>query len=296
MKIHEDDGGAITDRPKVGSHLSLTQLFYESTIKLIQRKTHGKSLLSKKNIIELINVSKTYTEDSGPSVGDISLTIERGESLVFIGASGSGKTTILKMLNGLEEPTSGTILINGEDIKTYNMNALRRSFFGYVFQKIGLFPHMTVKENIETVLRLDKKTPEFRQKRVNELLKFMHLNPDVYLDRYPDQLSGGEQQRVGVARALATDSECLLMDEPFGALDAVTRCELQDEIIKLNTELKKTIVFVTHDISEAFKLGHRIVVMRTGKIEQVGTKEELSHSPKTPFVKNLVKTGLRNQA
>lgn len=200
------------------------------------------------------------------------------------------------MLNGLEEPTSGTILINGADIKTYNMNALRRSFFGYVFQKIGLFPHMTVKENIDIVLSLDKKPSEFRQKRVNELLEIMHLNPNDYLDRYPDQLSGGEQQRVGVARALATDSECLLMDEPFGALDAVTRCELQDAIIKLKTDLKKTIVFVTHDISEAFKVGDRMAVMQTGKIEQIGTKDQLSTSPKTSFVEHLIKTGLKNVA
>jgi len=255
----------------------------------------AKILLNKKKIIEFINVSKTYRGEGEPSVNNVSLTIERGESLVLIGTSGGGKTTVLKMLNGLEEPTSGSILINGKDIRSYNINKLRRSFFGYVFQKIGLFPHMTVEENIETVLRLDKKPPEFRRKRVYELLEFMRLSPDVYLNRYPDQLSGGEQQRVGVARALATDSECLLMDEPFGALDAVTRCELQDEILKLKTQLKKTIVFVTHDISEAFKLGDRIAVMQDGKIEQLGTKEDLCQFPKTPFVEQLVQTGLRNE-
>lgn len=251
--------------------------------------------MPKNNIIELINVSKTYTKDGEPNVEDISLMIKRGESLVLIGASGSGKTTVLKMLNGLEEPTCGVILINGADIKTYDMNVLRRSFFGYVFQKIGLFPHMTVKENIDIVIRLNKKSPDFRHKRVNELLEFMHLDPAVYLDRYPHQLSGGEQQRVGVARAMATDSECLLMDEPFGALDAVTRCELQDEILKLKSEFKKTIVFVTHDISEAFKLGDRVAVMQTGKIEQIGTKEELCNVPKTSFVEQLVQTGLKNE-
>lgn len=251
--------------------------------------------MPKNNIIEFINVSKTYIKDGEPNAKNISLTIKRGESLVLIGGSGSGKTTVLKMINGLEEPTRGMILINGENIKTYNMNVLRRSFFGYVFQKVGLFPHMTVKENIDTVIRLNKKSPEFRKKRVSELLEFMHLNPDVYLERYPHQLSGGEQQRVGVARAMATDSECLLMDEPFGALDAVTRCELQNEILKLKSELKKTIVFVTHDISEAFKLGDRIAVMQAGKIEQIGTKEELCNTPQTPFVEQLVQIGLRNE-
>jgi osmoprotectant transport system ATP-binding protein len=240
-------------------------------------------------------VSKAYSEEGGPSVVDVSFSIEEGESLVLIGSSGSGKTTLLKMLNGLEKPTSGSILLNGKSIETYNIGELRHTFFGYVFQKIGLFPHMTVKENIEIVLYLDKKTPDFRRKKVRDLLDIIHLSPDVYLDRYPDQLSGGEQQRVGVARALATDSTCLLMDEPFGALDAVTRNELQDEILSLKKELKKTIVFVTHDISEAFKIGDRIAVMADGKIEQIGTKEQLYKTPKTPFVKQLVQTGLRNE-
>ena len=153
---------------------------------------------------------------------------------------------------------------------------------------------MTVKENIEISLRLEKKNSEFREKKVRELLDFMRLSPPVFLDRYPDQLSGGEQQRVGVARALATDSECLLMDEPFAALDAVTRGELQDEILRLKKTLKKTIVFVTHDISEAFKLGDRIAVMQEGRIEQIGTKEELCETPQTPFVEQLVQAGLKN--
>jgi len=197
------------------------------------------------------------------------------------------------MLNGLEDPTSGTILIKGKELKSYNINKLRRSFFGYVFQKVGLFPHMTIMENLDIVLRLDKKKKEFRRKRIQELLEFMHLSPDVYSNRYPHQLSGGEQQRVGVARALATDSECLLMDEPFGALDAITRSELQDEILRLKSELKKTIIFITHDISEAFKLGDRIAVIQEGMIEQIGTKEDLMLSPQTPFVEQLVNIGLK---
>lgn len=197
------------------------------------------------------------------------------------------------MLNGLEKPTSGTIFIKGNPIESYNIKDLRRTFFGYVFQKIGLFPHMTVRRNIEIVLQLAKVPSDSPMKKVRELLEFMHLNAEVYLDRYPDQLSGGEQQRVGVARALATDSECLLMDEPFGALDAVTRCELQDEILRIKEKYNKTFVFITHDISEAFKLGNRIAVMQDGYIEQIGTKDQLCQTPKTPFVKQLVQTGLR---
>ncbi|MBS0271371.1 MAG: ATP-binding cassette domain-containing protein [Proteobacteria bacterium] len=244
-------------------------------------------------MIELINISKFYPGNEKPGINNVSLNIQRGEILVLVGSSGSGKTTLLKMLNRLEEPTSGAILINGKDIKSYNVNELRRGFFGYVFQKIGLFPHMTVKENIEIVLRLDNKPIIFREKKVRELLDFMRLSPNVYGNRYINQLSGGEQQRVGVARALATDSECLLMDEPFGALDAVTRCELQDEILRLKENLKKTIIFVTHDISEAFKLGDRIGVMQNGNIEQLGTKEQLCEFPKTPFVEQLMRTGFR---
>ncbi len=241
-----------------------------------------------KKFIELINVTKIYEGHTKPSINNISLTIKQGESLVFIGTSGSGKTTLLKLLNRLEEPTSGTILINGEDIKSYDINELRRHFFGYVFQKIGLFPHMTMKQNIEIVLRLDKKSTIFRKKRIQKLLELVHLDAEDYADRYPDELSGGEQQRIGIARALALESQCLLMDEPFGALDALTRCELQDEILRLNKNLKKTIIFVTHDIMEAFKIGDRIAVMRDGNIEQIGTKEQLCNFPNTLFVEHLV--------
>lgn len=248
--------------------------------------------MKNKKLIELKKISKIYTDRDIPSINNLSLTIQEGESLVIIGSSGSGKTTLLKLLNGLEEPTSGSIYIKGKDIKSYDILDLRRTFYGYVFQKVGLFPHMTVKENIGIVLRLTKKPSKFCDERVRELLEFIRLSPDLYLDRYPDELSGGEQQRVGVARALATDSECLLMDEPFGALDAVTRCELQDEIIRLKEKFKKTIVFITHDISEAFKLGDRIAVMQEGRIEQISSKEKLYGFPKTPFVEQLVQTGL----
>lgn len=255
----------------------------------------GSFSLQNTPIIELIEVSKTFNEkETSRGISNVSFAIEHGESFVLIGSSGSGKTTLLKVLNGLVEPTCGTVLIKGKNIKTYNMNTLRRSFFGYVFQRIGLFPHMTIKENIEIILRLNKSDLECRQKRVIELLECIRLNPSRYLNRYPDQLSGGEQQRVGVARALAANSECLLMDEPFGALDAVTRCELQDEILRLKKDLKKTIIFVTHDIFEAFKIGDRLAVMQEGKIEQIGTKEQLSQFPQTPFVKQLVCSGLKS--
>ncbi len=247
-----------------------------------------------KHIIQFKNVSKIYPSSDGPSVNNVSLDIRLGECLALIGASGSGKTSLLKLLNGLERPSKGQILIKGKPIENYNIRDLRRHFFGYVFQKAGLFPHMTVEENIEIVLRFSKRPPKSPRKKIEELLSSIHLNPEIYLDRYPEQLSGGEQQRVGVARALATDSECLLMDEPFGALDAVTRNELQDEILHVKENLKKTIIFVTHDINEAFKLGDRIAVMQSGSIEQIGIKEQLSENPKTTFVEKLVTIGLGN--
>ncbi|MDQ2995363.1 MAG: ABC transporter ATP-binding protein [Pseudomonadota bacterium] len=243
-------------------------------------------------IIELINVSKTFAKEVRPSVDNISITINKGEILVLIGSSGSGKSTLLKLINGLEQPSMGTVLINGNDITSCNTLELRRTFFSYVFQKVGLFPHMTVQQNINVVMKFAKKSPEFRSKRILELLDFVQLDPSIYLHRYPSQLSGGEQQRVGVARALATDSECMLMDEPFGALDALTRNDLQKEILLLRDNFNKTIIFVTHDIAEAFKLGDRIAVLQQGKLEQIGTKEELCRSPKTSFVEQMVNAGL----
>lgn len=247
-----------------------------------------------KPLIEFKNVCKTYSSAERPSVNNVSLSVYKGECLALIGASGSGKTSLLKMLNGLESPSSGTILIQGKSIAEYNIRDLRRSFFGYVFQKGGLFPHLTVQENIEIVLRFSKSPPKNPRKKIENLLNLIHLDPETYLERYPEQLSGGEQQRVGVARALATDSKCLLMDEPFGALDVVTRSELQDEILNVKNNLNKTIIFVTHDINEAFKLGDRIAVMQDGAIEQIGLKEQLSDRPKTTFVEKLVSIGLGN--
>ena len=242
-------------------------------------------------MIHLIDVTKIYKQGEGPSVDRVCLTIKTGETIVLLGSSGAGKTTLLKMINRLVLPTHGCIKINDRDVKSYVVEELRRSI-GYVFQSPGLFPHMTVEENITIVLRLMGRPLKERKERARELLEFIHLDPDTYSNRYPEELSGGEGQRVGVGRALAADPEFLLMDEAFGALDAITREALQDEILHLKSVLKKTIVFVTHDINEAFKIGDRIAVMHQGKLEQVGTKEDLTQHPKTSFVKQLVEAGL----
>lgn len=244
-------------------------------------------LKTQQALIDVRGVTKTYSSGQEPSLHNLSLTVHKGESLVLMGTSGSGKTTLLKLLNGLESPTCGTIYIKNQNINDYHPQDLRRSFFGYVFQKVGLFPHMTIRENLEIVFRINKISRDVWEGRLQRLLELIHL-PSSFLNRYPDQLSGGEQQRIGVARALATDSECLLMDEPFGALDALTRCELQDELLTLKKELQKTIIFVTHDLIEAFKVGDRIAILRQGKLEQIGTKEDLLGSPQTPFVEQLV--------
>ncbi len=236
-------------------------------------------------MININNISKTFDDGQSYVVNHVSLTISEGEILVILGSSGCGKTTTLKMINRLIEPTSGSIEIEGKDIRTYNVVNLRRSI-GYVFQRGGLFPHMTVAENISIVLRLNKRPKAEREARAIELLKLINL-PTDFADRFISELSGGQQQRIGVARALANDPKILLMDEPFGALDSITRSALQEEILRLNTELRKTIVFVTHDIFEALRIADRIVVMHQGRIEQVGTKAEILHKPATEFVAGL---------
>lgn len=240
------------------------------------------------NMITLDHVTKSFAPNRISAVNDVSLQVEDGETLVLLGSSGSGKTTLMKMINRLIEPTSGTIKIDGKDIKQYELSKLRRSI-GYVFQQIGLFPHMTVEKNITTLLRLMHYPKAKRIQRAYELLEMVHLDPKKFAQRYPDELSGGQQQRVGVARALAADPKHLLMDEPFGALDAMTRSALQDEMMHLNKQLGKTIIFVTHDIFEAFRIADRIAVMHKGKLEQIGTKNELLSNPATEFVEQLVK-------
>lgn len=220
-------------------------------------------------------------------VQDVNLKIEEGETLVLLGSSGSGKTTTLRMINRLIEPTRGVITLGDRDIQDIDPIELRRSM-GYVIQDVGLFDHLTVSENVSIVLRLMGKPAGQRRMRAAELLEMVGLKPDVYSRRYPAELSGGQQQRVGVARALAADPLYLLMDEPFGALDAVSRDTIQQELLRLKSALRKTIVFVTHDIFEALTLGDRIAVLHQGRVQQVGAPRDIIRKPATPFVKELL--------
>jgi len=238
-------------------------------------------------MIVLNNVSKSFDGGRSFALRDVSFMIEEGETFVLLGSSGSGKTTILRLISRLIEPTSGQISLDGRNLNDFEAIELRRNM-GYVFQGIGLFPHMTVGQNVAIGLRLVGRSLPKREARARELLDLVGLEPDAYFDRFPDELSGGQQQRVAVARALATDPDYLLMDEPFGALDALTRETLQKEVLRLKATLGKTIVFVTHDILEAFTLGDRIGVCNEGRLDQVGTKRELLRAPKTDFVRALL--------
>lgn len=236
-------------------------------------------------IIRFEHVSKAYERDE--ILKDICLDVEKGEFLTVIGSSGSGKTTMLKMINGLLAPTLGTVYVNGKDISKENQTLLRRNI-GYVIQGIGLFPHMTVRKNIAYVPGLlNLKSRSKALQGVEKLIQIVGLETEM-LERYPAELSGGQRQRVGIARALAANPEILLMDEPFGAVDEITRKMLQNEIARIHQQLNVTIVFITHDIKEALKLGTRVLVMNKGRIEQTGTPSEISESPATSFVKELV--------
>lgn len=236
-------------------------------------------------MLKFDHVSKTY--DGGTkAVNDLNLHIKKGEFIVFIGPSGCGKTTTMKMVNRLIDVTEGNILINGENIYEKDVVELRRSI-GYVIQQIGLFPHMTIAENIALVPKLLDWPAEKRFKRAEELLQLVDLGPE-YLNRYPDELSGGQQQRIGVLRALAADPPLILMDEPFGALDPITKDSLQDEFKQLQQNLGKTIVFVTHDMDEAIKLADRIVIMRSGEIVQVDTPDDILRNPANEFVQEFI--------
>lgn len=238
--------------------------------------------------IRLENLTKKYPNTSKEAVLDFSLTIPAGECVVFVGPSGCGKTTTMKMINRIIEPTSGKILLGGKDVTHQPAHELRRNI-GYVIQQIGLFPHLTVANNVATVPNLLGWDKERIKKRAYELLEMVGLDPKDYADRYPKQLSGGQQQRVGVARALAADPSVLLMDEPFGATDPITRIRLQREFKNLQKELKKTVVFVTHDFEEALLLGDRIAVLSDqSKVEQYGTPLEILSAPKTDKVKSFV--------
>ena len=237
-------------------------------------------------ILKLEDVGKIY--DGVVAVEGVNFEADAGQSVVLIGTSGSGKTTTLKMINRLIEPSSGKISIDGQDVMTQDVIRLRRSL-GYVVQRGGLFPHMTVAENVGLPNKLEGWEKDRTQKRVQELLEMVNLPADKYARRYPDELSGGQQQRIGVARALALDPKYLLMDEPFGALDPITRNQIQDEFVRLIRQMGKTVVLVTHDMEEAFKLGDRVVVMDKGKVVQQGTPEEIRENPATDFVRVLVR-------
>ncbi|YCA41806.1 ABC transporter ATP-binding protein [Bacillus sp. JZ8] len=246
-------------------------------------------------MIKFSNVSKGY--DSKEVLHSLNLEIKEGEFFILVGPSGCGKTTTLKMINRLVGLSDGTIYIHNKSIEDYDIHELRYNI-GYVLQQIALFPHMTVSENIAIVPELKKWSREKIKGRVDELLTMVGLDPKQYRNRKPDELSGGEQQRVGVIRALAADPDILLMDEPFSALDPLSREKLQDDIIRLQQKIRKTIIFVTHDMAEALKLGTRICIMKGGEIEQIGTPEEIVHHPKSDFVKKFVglqKTSLEKE-
>lgn len=240
-------------------------------------------------MITLDHVSKIFGSGDGAvrAVDDVSFDVQDGELAVLIGPSGSGKTTTMRMINRLEGISEGTISIDDRDITSMNLVELRRNI-GYVIQQGGLFPHFTVADNVSVVPRLLGWSGQKRRERAEELLELVGMNPSQYADRYPRQLSGGQQQRVGVARALAADADIILMDEPFGAVDPITRNQLQRWLRGIQAEVHKTIVFVTHDINEAFLLGDRIVLMNEGAIEQNGTPAELLREPASDFVKKFI--------
>lgn len=244
--------------------------------------------MTEKTMIQFEHVSKVYGDKT--VVNDINLTIENGEFITILGTSGSGKTTMLKMINKLIEQTSGMILFAGQDIEQMDSVSLRRQI-GYVVQQISLFPHMTVSENIATVPKLLGWDKERIENRVGELLDLVQLPAADYGERYPSELSGGQQQRIGVARALAADPDVMLFDEPFGAIDAITRNDLQEELQAIHQKLnQKTFVFITHDIYEAFKLGTRVVIMDNGTICQFDTPENIIKNPGNEFVQKLITT------
>lgn len=238
-----------------------------------------------KRMIEFQHVTKNFKDNK--VLSDISLTIEDGELVAIIGSSGCGKTTTLKMINRLIRPTKGKIFIDGKDIEEMNKVEMRRSI-GYVIQQSGLFPHMTVRENIELIQKLEKKDGGHIRENTERLMEMVGLDGEEYLDRYPNDLSGGQQQRVGVARALANNPKIILMDEPFSALDPMTRVSLQDELIALHEKVDSTIVFVTHDMDEAIKIADKICIMKDGHILQYDTPEEILKNPKDEFVENFV--------
>ncbi|MGD6886402.1 betaine/proline/choline family ABC transporter ATP-binding protein [Staphylococcus shinii] len=236
-------------------------------------------------MLSIKNLSKVYGGGK-KAVDNISLEVESGEFIAFIGTSGSGKTTALRMINRMIEATDGQITINGKDVRKMNPVELRRKI-GYVIQQIGLMPHMTIRENIVLVPKLLKWSQEKKEKRAKELIKLVDL-PEEFLDRYPSQLSGGQQQRIGVVRALAAEQDVILMDEPFGALDPITRDTLQDLVKELQQKLGKTFIFVTHDMDEAIKLADKICIMSEGRVIQYDTPDNILRHPANDFVRDFI--------
>jgi osmoprotectant transport system ATP-binding protein len=251
-------------------------------------QSEGPSGTSQAAELELRNVTKRYPGQDEPAVEELSLTVPAGEICVLVGPSGCGKTTVMRMINRMIEPTGGDILLDGHSVSDRSPAQLRREI-GYAIQQIGLFPHLKVKDNIATVPRLLGWDKERIRSRVDELLDLVQLDPHDTRDRYPAQLSGGQRQRVGVARALAADPPLMLMDEPFGAIDPINRERLQNEFLRLQSEIRKTIVFVTHDIDEAIKMGDKIAVLKRGGIlAQYASPAELLSYPADDFVKDFV--------
>ena len=238
------------------------------------------------SMVTFENVTKIYP-DQTVAIEDISFEVERGTTTVLVGPSGCGKTTTMTLVNRLEDPTDGTVYYDGTDVTELDEIELRRSI-GYVIQEMGLFDHMTVGENVATVPHLKGWDRERIDERVDELLELMNLPSEEYRDQYPGELSGGQQQRVGVARALAADPDVLLMDEPFGALDPITREELQNEFLDIQERIDTTILFVTHDINEALKMGDKIAIFDVGELVQYGTPQEILENPGSEFVENFL--------
>lgn len=236
-------------------------------------------------MIEFKNIRKVFNNKE--ILKGINLTIDKGELVVLVGSSGCGKTTTLKMINKLILPTEGKIFINGEDISKKDTIELRRNI-GYIIQQTGLFPHMTVGQNIGLVPYLKKTDKKEVEVKIRSLLELVGMNPDEYINRYPYELSGGQQQRIGVARAFASDADIILMDEPFSALDPITKGQLQDELFNLQQQLRKTIIFVTHDMDEALKLGDKICIMKDGEILQFDTPEKILKNPAHEFVEEFI--------
>lgn len=242
-------------------------------------------------LIRLDNIWKTYTPGEPAAVRNLYLEVMRGEVLVLVGPSGCGKSTTLRLINRLIEPTNGKIFLNDEDVTSINASDLRRRI-GYVIQQVGLFPHKTIAENIATVPKLLGWKKDEIEARVDEMLELVSMDPATFKHRFPKELSGGQAQRVGVARALAANPDVLLMDEPFGAIDPITRDKLQNEFLRLQQDLKKTIVFVTHDIDEAIKMGDRIAILRDGsEIAQIDTPENILTDPADEFVESFLGSG-----